>query len=126
MDVGYNNIDQAASLELIAAMKGKSMESIGMAQCKLGVEGAKAAAEMVSVMPSLTVTDMRYNNLDTESATMLANIAKEKSISLCGIAPGQTEADFMPSKNNYKLMKSADVILLTADLAVIPSLTLVR
>ena len=51
---GYNNIDQAASLQLIAAMKGKSMESIGMAGCKLGVEGAKAAAEMVSVMPSLT------------------------------------------------------------------------
>ena len=74
-------------------------------------------------MPSLTVTDMRYNNLDTESATMLANIAKEKSISLCGITPGQTEADFTPSKNHYNKMKPADAILLTADLAVIPSLT---
>ena len=54
---------------------------------------------------------------------MLANIAKEKSISLCGITPGQTEADFTPIKNNYKRMKPADAILLTADLAVIPSLT---
>jgi hypothetical protein len=40
--VGHNDINQAASLELIAAMKGKSMVSIGMALCKLGVEGAKA------------------------------------------------------------------------------------
>ena len=35
-------------------MKGKSMVSIGMASCKLGVEGAKAMAEMASVMASLT------------------------------------------------------------------------
>ena len=54
IDVGYNEIDQAASLQLIAAMKGKSMESIGMARCDLRVEGAKATAELVLVMPSLT------------------------------------------------------------------------
>ena len=54
IDVSYNGIEQAASLELIAAMKGKSMESIGMAGCELGVEGAKAMAELVSVMASLT------------------------------------------------------------------------
>ena len=54
IDVSYNGIDQAASLQLIAAMKGKSMESIGMADCRLGVEGAKAMAELVSVMASLT------------------------------------------------------------------------
>ena len=54
IDVSYNRIDQAASLELIAAMKGKSMASIGMADCKLGLKGAKAMAELVSVMGSLT------------------------------------------------------------------------
>ena len=52
IDVGNNKIDQAASLELIAAMKGKSMVSIGMVQCQLGVEGAKAMAELVSVTTS--------------------------------------------------------------------------
>ena len=52
--MGYNDINQAASLELIAAMKGKSMVSIGMASCELGVEGAKAMAELVSVTPSVT------------------------------------------------------------------------
>ena len=54
IDVGYNYINQAASLELIAAIKGKSMVSIGMARCELGVEGAKAMAELVSVVASLT------------------------------------------------------------------------
>ena len=64
---------------------------------------------------------MRYNNLDTESATMLANIAKEKGISLCGIAPGQTEANLQGDFG--KRMGPADAILLTADLAVRASLT---
>ena len=55
IDVGYNSFNQAASLELIAAMKGKNMKSIGMADCKLGVVGAKAVAELVtgSVMTSV-------------------------------------------------------------------------
>jgi hypothetical protein len=74
---------------------------------------------------SLTVTDMRYNKLDTESATMLANVAKEKGISLCGIVPGQTEADFSSSTTMY-YMRPADAILLTADLAARGSLTSVR
>ena len=54
IDVGYNGIDQAAALELLAAMKEKAMVSIGMAGCKLGVEGAKAFAEMAAVSRSLT------------------------------------------------------------------------
>ena len=61
IDVSYNEFDEASSLELIAAMKGKSMVSIGMAGCELGVEGAKAMAEMASVMASLTKLDARYN-----------------------------------------------------------------
>ena len=88
-------------------------------------EGITAIADALRVTASLTVTDMRYNNLDTESATMLANVAKEKGISLCGITPEQTEADF----NCYKTgmyMQPADAILLTADLAVRASLTEVR
>ena len=54
---------------------------------------------------------------------MLANVAKEKSISLCGITPEQTEADFTPIENNGRSMKPAYVILLTADLAVRGSVT---
>ena len=49
IDVGYNDIGQAAALELLTAMKGKDMVSIGMARCQLGVEGAKVVAEIVAV-----------------------------------------------------------------------------
>ena len=66
IDVSYNAIDQAASLQLIAAMKGKSMESIGMASCELGVEGAKSAAELVSVMPSLTELSISGNSIGND------------------------------------------------------------
>ena len=54
IDVGYNGIDQAAALELLAVMKEKAMVSIGMAGCKLGVEGAKVVAEMAAVSRSLS------------------------------------------------------------------------
>ena len=54
IDVGYNDIGQAAALELLTAMKGKDMVSIGMASCQLGVEGAKVVAEIVAVSRSLT------------------------------------------------------------------------
>jgi hypothetical protein len=73
---------------------------------------------------SLTVADLRYNQLDTESATLLASLAKEKKISLCGITPDQAVADFRPKDwREGPFMKPADAILLTADLAVRGSLT---
>ena len=78
---------------------------------------------IVQFTGSLTMADLRYNNLDTESATMLTTIAKEKKISLCGIASDQIEADFTPSRNKNNRMKPEDAILLTADLAVRRSLT---
>ena len=81
IDVSYNQIDQAASLELIAAMKGKSMASIGMAECQLGVEGAKAMAELVSVMGSLTKLDLRMNQLD-ESAKAALRAAARPALNL--------------------------------------------
>ena len=81
IDVSYNKIDQAASLELIAAMKGKSMASIGMASCELGLEGAKAMAELVSVTGSLTELDLRYNNLD-ESANAALRTAARPALNL--------------------------------------------
>ena len=90
-------------------------------------EGITSIANALKVTPSLTVTDMRRNDFDTESATMLVSIAKDKGISLCGITPDQTEANLSSSGTG-----PADAILLTAylltyaDLAVTASLTLVR
>ena len=74
IDVSYNKIDQAASLELIAAMKGKSMASIGMAECQLGVEGAKAMAVLVSVMGSLTELNLYDNKIGPEGAKAIAEM----------------------------------------------------
>ena len=94
----------------------------------LHVDGGKAIAEAIAVSPSLNVADLRCNKMDIESATMLANVAKEKKISLCGITPDQTVAN-LRAKHRYNdepSMKPADAILLTADLAVRSSLTQVR
>ena len=85
-------------------------------------EGIKAIADALFVNAELTVTDLRFNNLDTDSATMLATIAKEKGISLCGIKPGQTEADFSHRAGCFR-MRPADAILLTADIFVRAELT---
>ena len=76
IDVGYNDFDQASSLEFIAAMKGKSMVSIGMARCKLGVEGAKAVAEMASVMASLTKILVGRNKLEEEGTKVICEALK--------------------------------------------------
>ena len=70
------------------------------------------------VSAELTSVTLLRNDLDTDSATMLATIAKEKGISLCGIAPEQTEANFA-----YQHLGSADGILVASDLFVRASLT---
>ena len=74
IDVNFNEIDQAASIQLIAAMKGKSMASIGMAECQLGVEGAKAMAVLVSVMGSLTSLFLEHTNIGATGAKAIAEM----------------------------------------------------
>ena len=63
IDVGYNSIGQAASLELLAAMRGKKMVTIGMANCNLGVKGSKVVAEMISDMTSITSINLASNEI---------------------------------------------------------------
>jgi hypothetical protein len=58
------------------------------------------------------VTNLLRNQLDAESAKMLAEVAKQKGISLCGIQRDQTTADF--SNQN---LKPPDAILLASDLS---------
>ena len=60
-------------------MKGKIMESIGMASCNLGVEGAKAMAELLSFTGSLTRLDVRYNSLGEEGEAVLRKAAEGRS-----------------------------------------------
>ena len=54
IDVGHNKIDQPSARLILEALKGKDMQSIGMAGCNLGVEEAKTLAEYARVMASLT------------------------------------------------------------------------
>ena len=87
IDVGFNSIDQAGALRLLAAMKDKDMASIGMHNCNLGVEGAKIVAKMVSAMGSLTSLDLRVNKLGPEGAKALAPGLRNNS-SLTSIGEG--------------------------------------
>ena len=50
------------------------------------------------------------NQLDAEAAKMLAEVAKQKGMSLCGIQRDQTTADF-----RGKSLKPPDAILLVSD-----------
>jgi hypothetical protein len=77
-----------------------------------GSAGAKHVAKMLRVNGGLTVIDLLYNKIDKESAKMLAEVAKQKGISLCGIRPDQTIADF--SEQN---LRPPDAILLASDLS---------
>ena len=71
-----------------------------------------SAAAACAVSASLTVVNVLRNNLDIASAKMLAAVAKEKGVSLCGITRGQTEADL-----RYNKLLPADAILLASDLS---------
>jgi hypothetical protein len=64
------------------------------------------------VTGALTVTNLLGNQLDEESAKMLAEVAKQKGISLCGIRRDQTTANF-----RNKDLLPPDAILLASDLS---------
>ena len=85
---------------------------------RLEPEVAKALASAL-VTSSLMVANMLYNNLNVESAKMLTEAVKDKGISLCGIRPDQSSADFRDSVGATILRTLAphDAILLGSDLS---------
>ena len=76
----------------------------------------QGARQLVSRV--LTDCSLIKNNLDIESATMLAKIGTEKGIMLSGIKRDQTEANL-----SSRGLQSADGILIASDLRVSPVLT---
>jgi hypothetical protein len=74
--------------------------------------GIAAIAEALRVNGALTVANLLGNKLDEESAKMLAEVAKQKGISLCGIRRDQTTADF-----SRQGLNPPDAILLASDLS---------
>ena len=117
-DVGYNSIGKEAALNLISIFKQKQMVSVGLAKCDLGPEGAGAVAELIRDSPSLTAVNVLRNSLDVESANMLAEVAKTKGISLCGIETDATTADLSDQR-----LGPTDAILVASDLTVRSSMT---
>jgi Ran GTPase-activating protein (RanGAP) involved in mRNA processing and transport len=88
------------------------VEMLDLSGKNLGVASAVVIASLISVNGGLTVTNLLHNSLDAESAKMLAEVAKQKSISLCGIRRDQTTADF-----SEEYLKPPDTILLASDLS---------
>jgi hypothetical protein len=74
-------------------------------------EGITAIAVALRVNGALTVTNLLGNRLDWKSAKLLAEVAKQKGISLCGIQRDQTTADFR------RRLQLLDAILLASDLS---------
>jgi hypothetical protein len=96
----------------VQMMRDDSVSELDLQERNIGVEGGMLLAYLVPVMGALTVTNLLGNQLDAESAKMLAEVAKKKGISLCGIQRDQTIADF-----HYKRLKPPDAILLASDLS---------
>ena len=67
---------------------------------------------------SVTECNVRGNELDAESATLLAKVAREKRIMLFGIKHDQTEASFQACN-----LGPVDAILIASDLSVSAILT---
>ena len=119
LDLSDNFVGDAGGKAIFEALTvNASLTSLDLYWNNLGPKGGEALAEALAVNASLTVVNLLCNYLDSESATALASISKEKGISLCGIAPEQTEADF-----SHWELQPPDAILVAADLAVRASLT---
>ncbi|KOO24107.1 hypothetical protein Ctob_001633, partial [Chrysochromulina tobinii] len=99
---GNSNIGGTAGVKHVAKMLGVNggLTSINLSGNQLWAAGAKHVAKMLGVNGALT------------SAKMLAKVAKQKGISLCGIQRDQTTADF-----SHKNLKPPDAILLASDLS---------
>ena len=96
----------------IKEMRANSFTELDLKGKLVGVVGGMVVAGLIPIMGALTVANLLGNELDAESAKMLAEVAKQKGISLCGIQRDQTTADF--SNQNLKL---PDAILLASDLS---------
>ena len=97
----------------ICGNKDSKIMSLDAASENISPAGVKLITEALrtSVTGALTLTNLLGNQLDAKSAKMLAEVAKQKGISLCGILRDQTTANF--SNQN---LKPPDAILLASDL----------
>jgi hypothetical protein len=129
VDVRQNNIAGDGAAHLAAAvlgnlkiemfneipikqMRANSLTELDLNGKEVGVEGGMVVAGLIPIMGALTVTNLLGNQLDEASAKMLAEVAKQKGISLCGIQRDQTTADF-----SKQYLNPPNAILLASDLS---------
>jgi len=87
------------------------VETLDLSCKNLGVASLVVIASLISVNSALTVANLLGNQLDVESAKLLAEVAKQKGISLCGIRRDQSTADFA-----IQGLGPGDAILISSDL----------
>jgi len=78
----------------------------------------RALADYLAVSGNLREVTLLGSGFDVDTAAMLNSIAKKRGISLCGIAPRQSAADF-----NDQRLQPADAVLIAAALEARSSLT---
>ena len=88
-----------------------AVRTLDLSRNKIGPEGASALGEALKVNAVMKSCNLLKNNLDIESATILAKIGAEKGIMLSGMTCDQTEADFTSQD-----LQPTDAILITSDL----------
>jgi len=128
IDLLYNKLDAEAAKMLAEVAKQKGVSLCGIRRDQTTVDFRNKGLKLPDtillasdlsqavVTGALTVIDLLRNHLDEESAHMLAEVAKQKGISLCGIRRDQTTACFMPP-NRYQCLTPPAVILLASDLS---------
>ena len=100
-------------------LRADRLTTLDLQQKNLGALEAMVMADLLrSVSASVTECNVRGNQLDAESATLLAKVAQEKRIMLFGIKHDQTEANFQSQG-----LGPVSAILLASDLLVSPSVT---
>ena len=99
----------------------KSLRELNLSFCQIRAEGGKGLAAGLAVNAVMTECNVRGNNLDTDSARALAEVATKKGVMLFGIKHDQKEANF-----HSQGLGSVDAILIASDLFVSISLVEVR
>ena len=139
LSVAWNNIDGEAaeqlakavlsstSLEVFSEIPIKELRADVLTEQNLvnkgfGVSGALVVSELFKLSAVLKHCNLLHNNLDVQSAKMLAKVGMEKGIMLSGMKHDQTKADFRSLKLR---LEPDDGILIGSDLKSMEMLTMI-
>ena len=124
--VGENYLGDKGATVLCDALresKVTKVQELDLGDNEIGPAGAKAVAAMAAVVASVTSVTLLANRFDDATVGMLLKLKEEKPtlMTLCGLQPNQTEANFMSSG-----LTPQDAKLLAPEILVHASLTSVR